>query len=264
MLMLRLKIAEVKKLEIKKKFLAKVMLLEYFRNDRFLELFRLVEQSKEYKTLFEESETPSVGKKEETVQLKKKPKNSELSEIKSTCKKDEWMKDWLENEPSLKNINLEPYYYLTRERLSGLKISDLRVNAAIENLYNILVSGSETARSNELKVLSNYDQLDLRNSYNLLKRFILQTDDQEKGDFALISAIKISAGKSDLINDLLRFIGTIPPQKISQQAFPEITRATKNTDCRDDAIRLLEEFANSDTKSIAMPAKLELEELKEQ
>lgn len=264
MLMLRLKIAEVKKLDIKKKILAKIMLLEYFRNERFIELFRLVEQSKEYKTLFEESDTPSVGKKEESEQLKKKIKNSEISEMRSTWEKDDWMKDWLKNEPSLKNINLEPYYYLTREKLSGLKITDIRVNTTVENLYNILISGSDTVRDKELKKLSNFEQMDVRNTYNLLKSFILQTDESEKSDFALISAIRMSAGKSDLMDDMLKFIEIIPLPKISQQVFPEITSAIKNTNCRDEAIKLLEKFANSETKSLAKLANMELAELRKQ
>ncbi len=105
---LRTKLADVAKISgFKVDVLAKLMILEYAEPNRFAELYKWQSQNKGY-----------------APQLKELEKKQDNDEHVITDKYKEWNQakilTWLESEPSLANIDLRDYYWISRDRLESM------------------------------------------------------------------------------------------------------------------------------------------------
>lgn len=137
MMDLRIKQASYKKKELNRQILAKIMMLEYFRNPIFKKMANMAQQGTlKSELLILEKICGSVG---ENIDDK------ELCELKS-CTTDEWFKTWCSIEPQLSDIELNIYFYFSRtsveERLSLLTAN---LSPKSRQLLNNLMSQSEIA-----------------------------------------------------------------------------------------------------------------------
>lgn len=183
---MRKKVAKLKKIEIDEKVLVKMMMLQYVKPNIFADFIELYGKGNLnmclslYKTDDEEHE----GRVSE--------KGSKTKNNKSNFEKkwdDEWFERWMKEEPSIKEENLEPYFYLSRgtndvfNYSSNIKLSEparkiidaymgendilitrassdiknisiLECNLIIDELYNAFITESAKKNINVIKGLA--------------------------------------------------------------------------------------------------------------
>jgi predicted KAP-like P-loop ATPase len=120
---MRLNMAQYKTIELDRKILAKIMMLEYFKPRMFAELVS--------------APVDLTGKIIELSTLENK--ESESLEKLASWKDDEWVKSWLEMQPAIGEEDLRPYFYFARTTLdnryemSKMKLSKI-ANDVLRNL----------------------------------------------------------------------------------------------------------------------------------
>ena len=107
-LYMRVQMAKTRNVDLDKKVLSKLMLLEYFKEPMYAEVMN-----------------PNNKKDLEELETKK---SIAKTNVFSKWKDDEWVKDWLVIDVQLSKEDLKPYYYFSR--------STQRVNQAINNLLS--------------------------------------------------------------------------------------------------------------------------------
>lgn len=135
-LSMRITMAKIKGIELDKKALSKLMLLEYFKDNVFKELGEM--QSLE-NGLPEELKLIEGDKWEKIEKLK-------------LWKDDDWFRNWSKIEPKLSTTNLQPYFYFTRESLQLRNTTETQqLSIEAERVLTGLLSGSDSAREEALK-----------------------------------------------------------------------------------------------------------------
>lgn len=100
-LIMREKMASSKSIQLDRKILAKVMMLEYFKSPLFRKIAQLV--------------STEQGKPKE-IELLENNQLLDSSELK-IWKEDKWVQDWCTIDPPLTDVDLRPYFYFSRSAL---------------------------------------------------------------------------------------------------------------------------------------------------
>jgi predicted KAP-like P-loop ATPase len=133
--------------------LAKLMLLERFNGSVYKEILELMAQS-------EEGRVPSLKALEQFARSEKqslakgKAKKSE-PDIPEGWQSNEWLLAWARIDPLLGEIDLRPYFYISREKSPGFA-TEMALSAGLDQLAEKLSSGEPIIISglkNDLKVL---------------------------------------------------------------------------------------------------------------
>jgi len=124
-LVMREKMASFKSIQLDRKILAKVMMLEYFKSPLFRKIAQLVVSEK--------------GKPKEIEYLE----NNQLtdsSELK-IWKDDKWVQDWCAIDPPLSNVDLRTYFYFSRSALDErFDTSVVKLSPAAQKVLDKLTS----------------------------------------------------------------------------------------------------------------------------
>ena len=126
---MRLTMAEYKGIELDRKILAKVMMLEYFKIRMFAELVKapidLAGRIEELK-LFESNQLDSL-------------------EVLKAWKDDPWILNWIDIEPSIGQIDLRPYFYFARTTLDNrYEMAKTKLSKTSSEVLKNLLAGSES------------------------------------------------------------------------------------------------------------------------
>jgi KAP family P-loop domain protein len=178
---MRKKVAKLKKIDIDEKVLVKMMMLQYVKPNIFADFIDLYGNGNLNTCLglYEVVDEEHISKKEANL------KNKSSDEKKWN---DEWFERWMKEEPSIKEENLEPYFYLSRgtnnvfNYSSSIKLSEparkiidaymgehdiliaqardkinnisvVECNLMVEELYNAFITGSAKKNINVIKGL---------------------------------------------------------------------------------------------------------------
>lgn len=118
---IRKRLAEIQKIDFNLSILAKLMVLEYFDDDLFKELFQWQ---------FEHSGTPLQLKSLEEEMLKEE--ESEFFKLDKITKNTAWsgekVKRWFGTEPKLADVDLSPYFYLAKDSVSDKRLFSTNLN----------------------------------------------------------------------------------------------------------------------------------------
>ncbi|WP_422661329.1 KAP family P-loop NTPase fold protein [Paenibacillus sp. EC2-1] len=124
-LVMREKMASYKSIQLDRKILAKVMMLEYFKSPLFRKVAQLV--------------AAEQGKPKE-IELLEKNQLTDTSELK-IWKDDKWVQDWCAIEPLLKDEDLRSYFYFSRSALDErFDTSIVKLSPMAQNILEKLVS----------------------------------------------------------------------------------------------------------------------------
>ncbi len=136
-LVMREKMAHYKGIEIDRKVLAKVMLLEYFKSPLFRKIAQL------------QSSEKGKSKEIELLELGELTEESELR----IWKDDKWVKEWCEIEPKLSEIDdLRPYFYFSRESLDEkFDTSVKKLSPKAKDILDKLVSKTKVGINEAIK-----------------------------------------------------------------------------------------------------------------
>lgn len=204
-LSMRLKMAELKKINLDKKALAKIMLIEYFKDDVFKKIGQLQSNEK--------------GKPKELKLIE----NNEWNDVDvlKLWKEDEWFQNWLNIEPKLADFDLQPYFYFTRESLQNNTIK--AVSALSPDAMNILAdlfSLSDSKRNEAIKKSSNINEFE---SLEILKSLFATIETASEIETNLFkSFIEWATTKEQLYTDALSKLSSLPAERIKISFIPSV------------------------------------------
>lgn len=242
-LMMRVEMAKAKRVELKQRVLAKLMLLEYFRSQFFQQLanlqaaqqghpqeLALAEQSVNPPKTDEtnaggQSDTESQGKKKSSPRdkvpgngtTKDGKKNfdasspDQLSQPISTWLSDGWMQDWLKSLPSLAEEDLQPYFFFSRDTLQGVLNSALqRMTPKAQEMLGELFQPSEAVRNNALKKAGELSPGDAAAVFQALTERVREEEDLGADLSAFNRLYDWVEKRPELFNQFVAFVGGLP------------------------------------------------------
>lgn len=232
-LMLRHAIAEERGFapDIERPVLAKIMLAERFSPDYYEHVARLAASAPNGKpealASFEdlvkapEEEEPAARKGEKTAGRRKPALPAEAEE----WAKSEWAKRWAAIEPPLKDVDLRPYVFVTRDKRSYL--SGLAMDSHLEGLVDRLMGPRLTARAaaTEVRKLAGTEPEEV---FEAIRTRILQSDAfavEPKGVQGLVVLVGEHPG---LERRLLGFVRELPTPKLGPWAATSVAQCFRD------------------------------------
>ena len=239
-LSMRLKMAKFKGIELDKKALTKIMLIEYFKETVFKQIGEL--------------QANENGKPKELELVE----NNEWDSVKKLkiWKDDEWFLNWLSIEPKLTNINLQPYYYFSRESLQNNFIkSATTISLEAETALTQLLSKSDISRKDAIKKESNINEFE---SIEILKTLFSNIEVSSDIDVKLFTAyIEWGSTKEILFSEVISHLSSLPANKIKASFIPRIAEFSKTSNKLSE-IKELSEKWKSDNPSLKSSIEQEL------
>lgn len=237
-LVLRMQMANSKKAKIQKRILAKIMLLEYFKPESFRTLFRwqIVQEG-----------TPKELEQLENFIL---DHSSPSEDIDSVWLEDSWLKVWLNLEPKLKNENLQPYFFFSKESLTNKQsFSSTRMSSKAQEILNKLFSQSDAVFNSQL---STFKDLSLADSTAIYEEFTSKLKQEEKPKERLIllkRLIDLAENKEELKSEVLVFFENFPTKNIGYSIVPKLVAVFNNTGYANKLNKLFEKWRDQTENS---------------
>ena len=269
-LMMRLEMAKSRKIELKKRILAKLMLLEYFKPEFFKQLAELqalqngypqeliyLEEEPELQCDSSESEQESEEKKE-----KPKPQNRELIQ---TWKSDKWTEDWLKNPPHLKKIDLHPYYFFSRDTLGSLNVAVQRMTPKAQEILNKILHDSEAIQRAGFTKSRELNDAEAATIFETLSERSKQEGELGKESSTFRKILTLVNNRNELFSQYIAFLNTIPIDKIPISILPKFANLAKVTSQKQLVVTALTKWAKFDPESrISKASNRELTKLNKQ
>lgn len=203
------KVAELKEIDIDEKVLVKMMMLQYVKPNIFTDFIDLYGKGNLDMCLG----LYEVVDEEQALNKEENSKNKSSDEKKWN---DEWFERWMKEEPSIKEENLEPYFYLSRgannvfNYSSSIKLSEpaRKIIDAYMGENDILI----TRARNEINSISVVEcNLMVEELYNA---FI--TDSAKKNINVIMGLVEIALNKSECFGAVLSKLKLMPANSISK------------------------------------------------
>jgi predicted nucleotidyltransferase len=219
-LLLRYDMAIAKKVSLKKRLLAKLMLLEYFKPETF--------------KIFYEMQAKNNGliKGIENIEIKESDKNDTNSDSIPKelvdCMKDQWISDWFKTEPYLKGENLQPYFYFSRDKLSVTSGNQQRMTPKAQDIYIKLINDSETTRETGLKECSTINDGDSAAIFEALSSKIKLEEDSTKNIPNFKTLIKFCQTRKEQFSQLFTLLNSLPDGMFTVAIVPVLNEIGKD------------------------------------
>ncbi|UFK97745.1 KAP family P-loop NTPase fold protein [Kaistella faecalis] len=230
-LSMRMKMAKFKKVTLDKKVLAKLMLIEYFQDDVFKKIGELQanENGKPLEIkLIEEDRWEDV----ETLKL---------------WKDDTWLKNWINSEPRLSDIDLQNYFYFTRESLQATFYkSSFALSTEGENILERLQGGSDSLRSEAIKKSQNVSDFEATEILKTIFNIIQSSSTIDTQLFK--SFLEWSKTRASLYSDCLSKLTTLPSQSIKISFIPTVFDFGKKIDKLHEVQELAKKWSQENPK----------------
>jgi predicted KAP-like P-loop ATPase len=230
-LSMRITMAKIKGIDLDKKVLSKLMLLEYFKDNVFKELGEM--QSNE-KGLPEEIKLIENDKWEKVEKLK-------------LWKDDDWFGNWLKIEPKLSETNLQPYFYFSRESLQLRNTAEIQqLSLEADGILTGLLSGSDSARAEALKKVSNISDFE---AIQVLKAIISEIEIASEISADLFkSFIAWGSIRVENYTETIVCLNAIPSNSIKASFIPRIKEFASTSHKTTEITELLEKWKKENPK----------------
>ncbi|GGP03839.1 ATPase [Cloacibacterium rupense] len=230
-LSMRMKMSKFKNINLDKKVLAKLMLIEYFKDDVFKKIGEL--------------QANENGKPEE-IKLIEENKWDEVEALK-LWKDDFWLSNWINSEPKLSDIDLQNYFYFTRESLQTTFFkSSYSLSLEAENILKGLQAGSDTLRNEAIKKSKTISEFE---SSEILKTLFVSIESSTEIDSNLLkSFLEWGEANENLHSDTLVKLSTLPAKAIKFTFIPNIVEFGKATGKLEDIKELTDKWGKENTR----------------
>lgn len=254
-LLLRYNMAKSKDINLDKRILAKLMLLEYFKPETFNSFYQLQAEHQGLLTNVQLLEERAAG------QQPKDENGVKLTPEQEAYLKDNWIKNWFGLEPSLHNQNLQPYYYFSRDRLAIAGLSMQRMSPKAQDFYRKLLSEAEAVYTNTLNEAKALTPDDASAVFETLAQKVRESGKQI-GDKSLLRRLFLfSKERSELISQLFGFLEKYPEAEMPVTVSTWLQEVVKDTAFKTSARSLVQRWiANKDNANLAKIAKGKLKD----
>ena len=204
-LLLRQRLAATRSITLDAPVLAKLMLLEYFHEPSFRELFRWQAEPG--------GAAARLGQLEAALTKSGDTPKTLQAEIKNWID-DSALRDWLILDPPLGQVDLAPYLYFSRDRALTRTAPSRRLSQQLQQLLGQLLSDTAAVRSAGTKTAKTMGVDEFRPVYEqLLDRFTRDPRALNGNLGTLIVAL--AADKRELIPSLVSALRAAPPTAVT-------------------------------------------------
>lgn len=217
-LSMREKMASFRNVYLDRKVLAKIMLLEYFKP-----------------VLFEtiNSNLDSKGMSSHIKEIE----NNDFQNNKE-YENDKWVKNWIDVEPSLSEIDLTKYLYFLRESNKGFSSIEPDISKEGKGILRQLLSGSQISEKRAIEQSKNLGILDLQKILEILYSKLMDGDNLDNNSFKIF--MRFAETHKDLHGDSIKYLKSINPDKIKIVQAPLITSFKNNLENKE----IIDDFIN--------------------
>jgi hypothetical protein len=194
-LLLRQRAAAARSVELDAAVLAKLMILEYLHEVQFRTLFEWQAAS--------HGRPPALAEAERSVAEGKEPKIAEAVPFVTEPP----LRRWIELDPLLAEVDLQPYFYFSRDRIE-MTAPGRRLPRELQELFGHLTSESDVYRTQAQKKAVELPETELRALYEALIDRFVRIPSTAKLDESLI---ELAATRAELVQTLLAALRAVPP-----------------------------------------------------
>lgn len=217
-LSMREKMASFRNVDLDRKILAKIMLLEYFKPVLF------------------ETISSNLDNKGMSSHIKK-IENNDFQNNKE-YEDDNWVKNWIEVEPSLAEKDLTKYLYFLRESNKGFSGIEPDISKEGKEVLKQLLMNSEIAEKKGIEESKKLGNLDLQKILKILYSKLIDDDKLNNNSFKVF--MRFAEVHKDLHGDAIKYLKSINPDKIKMVHAPLISSFKNNLDNKE----IMEDFIN--------------------
>lgn len=217
-LSMREKMASFRNVYLDRKVLAKIMLLEYFKPVLF------------------ETINSNLDSKGMSFHIKE-IENNDFQNNKE-YENDKWVKNWIDVEPSLSEIDLTKYLYFLRESNKGFSSIEPDISKEGKEILKQLLSGSQISEKRAIEQSKNLGILDLQKILEILYSKLMDGDNLDNNSFKIF--MRFAETHKDLHGDSIKYLKSINPDKIKIVQAPLITSFKNNLENKE----IIDDFIN--------------------
>jgi len=247
-LLMRNAMAHSKGIQLSKRVMAKLMLLEYFRP----ETFKLVSDWQSQQN----GKPDQLAKAEDILKTPGAIMNTNDNELLKECEKDSWLKSWIINEPTLKETDLQPYYFFSRDSLKPFSVDRSRISSEGQEVLAKIMSSARAVQEKGFESLANLSAADGAAIFSTLTSKARQEEDSAKRSDLLKLICKVSEVRKDMIGELLIFLASMPVKSLTAGIVPVVKQTFKAIGDPNGASRIIESWSqNKENSRLATAAK---------
>ena len=231
-LLLRMKLARLRGVTLNKQMLAKLMALEYMHINYFRQLA--------------DWQSVQSGKPKELTEFEskaKQEKQNKSQDAKTDWLQDEWLIRWLKAEPNLSNVNLEPYFYISRDSLLSYMTQTSDLTDAEKAIFDDLIAESDTHRNKGKKSFGLVGDIEATNIVNAVIERCQKMDFANDNDSdVLLTLTSLVNAKSVVAEAIIDFIGSVDEAHVQPAIVLELKKI-QQTATPSQQTKILELFA---------------------
>jgi hypothetical protein len=271
-LMMRLAMATSKEVKLKKRVLAKLMLLEYMKPESFKELARLQSAQR--------GKPRELAALERVAEPAEKKAEAKPSEEKTTKGKagtaatepagpgslaawatDEWFGPWVRSEPKIAAEDLRPYFYFAREKLDPLASVTLRMSPAAQSALAKLLGPTAAERLLMLTGASQMSPADVAAIFEALTGRTREEETLSAADGTFARLCDFVEARPDLFGEFVTFLKSLPDARIPFGMPTRLAVFATSTESKQLAIPLVRQWQTNGDNQLKKTATSALETL---
>ncbi|MPT31366.1 MAG: hypothetical protein E2600_06810 [Chryseobacterium sp.] len=251
-ILIRISMASAKGITLKRRVLAKLMLLEYFKPETFTHFHDIQAENDGQISLIEKLENiTSVPIADEAKEGEEKM--VDLPPEEKILLEDNWITDWIQSEPKLAKEDLQPYFYFSRDKLTISAVNLQRMTPKAQEVFKKLLSESEAVQKNVVKTLGTLSSSEAASIFEALAQKVRQEENLSNSK-AFKALFDLCREKSELKSQIVTFLSKYPDHKL-----PLVTPTHAESllkDSNPEALnQLLTSWSNSANQGLANLAK---------
>lgn len=269
-LLLRISMAKHRSVDLKRRVLAKLMVLEYLRTESFrtvaewqagqagepAELARLEARARLVEPApgaAAKGET-KVGAKRAAAAAADAPAEEPIDPELALWLTDPWLKAWLRSEPSLVGEDLRPYFFVSRDRIGPLGAPVLRLSPEAQAVAEKLTSNARAIRQQGIESAQALSPVDANAVLQLLAERTRQTDVIDSEDSPLTVMLHFVAKRPELVGEVLKFLSTLPVSRLGMGVPPRVAELKRIPQAAASVDDVLRTWSTSDNTGLATSA----------
>lgn len=254
-LLIRHHMAKSKGIELNKRVLAKLMLLEYFKPETFNSFHQIQTENDGLLPNIDLLEKRATGNEEKSTDG-----DAKISTEQEAYLQDTWLKNWLASEPSLQNVDLQPYYYFSRDRLSQMGFSLQRMSPRAQEFYKKLLSEAESVASTALSGANALSEGDASSIFEALTQKIKESGKQEGDKSPLRRLFYLCKHRPELLSQLMGFLEKLPESSYTASVVSWLQEVTQDNQYKGVAKGLVQKWQESKNILLAKISKSKLKD----
>ncbi len=294
MLLLRLRMAKARQIDLSRRVLAKLMLLEYFKPESFRllaqwqalqdgepdQLRALERQIRGYAARAEEGEVPNNEDHDRSVgdlvgdgaQYTSRPQANRVipTSVQMTIPneakhwlEDDWFRNWLTMEPALNNYDLRPYFYFAREQIGIMAGAGSRLSRPAREALELFISPSDAQRRRAIKRAESLTEADAAGVFQALANRVLRSEDLGTKVSPLDALLSLIEKRHELMGESVALLGRLNRIDIPSSIPLRVYRISRDTSAANATIELLNVWSRvTDNTRLAFAARKVLDKNK--